>query len=151
MAIAIRNSPLLVASSTLLLILSGFACGPAPEGNAARAPRTITVAQSGDADVVGADNVALQKAADLLQAGDTLAIGEGAYTMENGLYFRSNVTVRGVAGKAILLKNAGVRARSTTTAPSFSTASATSRCGIASPATTTATAFRSRLPKASRS
>jgi parallel beta helix pectate lyase-like protein len=108
MEIRTRKSLLLAASFTLLLLLSAVACGPAPEGTAERAPRTITVAQSGAADVVGTDNVALQKAADLLQPGDTLAIGEGTYTMDNGVYLPSDVTVRGVAGKTILLKNAGV-------------------------------------------
>jgi parallel beta-helix repeat protein len=64
----------------------------------------------GPADVVGSDNAALQKAADLLKPGDTLLIGEGTYTMENSLFVPSHVTVRGVAGKTILKKNAGVRA-----------------------------------------
>ena len=42
-------------------------------------PRVVTVAQSGTADVVGSDDVALQKAADLLRPGDTLTIGPGEY------------------------------------------------------------------------
>jgi len=73
------------------------------------APRVVKVSQTAPADVVGADNVALQKAADLLKPGDTLLIGEGTFTMENSLFIPSGVTVRGIAGKTILKKNAGVR------------------------------------------
>ena len=70
--------------------------------------RTITVAQSGNADVVGSDSTALQKAADMLRDGDTLVIGPGTYQMDASLLIPSNVTVRGTAGKTILLKTAGV-------------------------------------------
>jgi parallel beta-helix repeat protein len=70
--------------------------------------RTITVSQSGSADVVGNDSAALQKAADMLRAGDTLTIGPGTYQMENSLLVPSGVTVRGVAGKTILRKSRGV-------------------------------------------
>jgi hypothetical protein len=61
--------------------------------------RTITVAQSGKADVVGSDSIALQKAADLLKPGDTLVVGAGTYAMENSLFIPSDVTVRGEPGK----------------------------------------------------
>jgi parallel beta-helix repeat protein len=71
-------------------------------------PRTIRVAQSGEADVIGSDNVALQKAADMLKPGDALEIGPGTYRMDNSLFIPSNVTVRGVAGQTILLKSSGV-------------------------------------------
>jgi parallel beta-helix repeat protein len=71
-------------------------------------PRTIRVAQSGEADVIGSDNVALQKAADMLKPGDALEIGPGTYRMDNSLFVPSNVTVRGVAGQTILLKSSGV-------------------------------------------
>jgi hypothetical protein len=70
--------------------------------------RTVTVAQSGAADVVGSDNVALQKAANLLKPGDTLQIGPGTYDMQNSLFIPSGVTVRGTAGKTILMKGKGV-------------------------------------------
>jgi parallel beta-helix repeat protein len=70
--------------------------------------RTITVAQSGPADVVGADSAALQKAADMLHPSDTLSIGPGTYQMDNSLMIPSGVTVRGAAGKTILLKSRGV-------------------------------------------
>ncbi len=71
-------------------------------------PRTITVAQSGTADIIGSDSAALQKAADMVRPGDTLVIGPGTYTMENSLFVPSGVTVRGTPGKTILKKGAGV-------------------------------------------
>lgn len=77
--------------------------GPQAEG-----PRTITVAQSGPADVVGNDSAALQRAAALLKPGDTLVIGPGTYAMDNSLFVPSGVTVRGTAGKTILRKSRGV-------------------------------------------
>jgi hypothetical protein len=70
--------------------------------------RTIIVSQSGNADVIGSDSTALQKAADMLRSGDTLVIGPGTYRMDAGLLIPSNVTVRGAAGKTILLKTRGV-------------------------------------------
>jgi hypothetical protein len=70
--------------------------------------RTITVAQSGNADVIGADSTALQKAADMLRSGDTLVIGPGTYQMDASLLIPSNVTVRGTAGQTILLKSRGI-------------------------------------------
>jgi hypothetical protein len=71
-------------------------------------PRVVTVAQSGTADVVGTDDVALQKAADLLHPGDTLSIGPGTFEMNNSLFVPSGVTVRGAAGQTILRKSRGV-------------------------------------------
>lgn len=73
--------------------------------------RTITVAQSGNADVVGSDSTALQKAADMLRSGDTLVIGPGTYQMDASLLIPSNVTVRGSAGQTILMKTRGVESK----------------------------------------
>jgi parallel beta-helix repeat protein len=74
--------------------------------------RIITVAQSGPADVIGKNNTALQKAANMLQPGDTLLIGPGSWEMKDQLVIPcSQVTVRGTAGKTVLLKNAGVSSR----------------------------------------
>jgi hypothetical protein len=70
--------------------------------------RTVTVAQSGSADVVGTDSAALQKAADMLRPGDTLVIGAGTYQMDASLLIPSGVIVRGTAGKTILMKGRGV-------------------------------------------
>jgi len=91
------------AACAALLFAAACSTRPAP------GPRTVKVAQSAPADVIGSDNAALQKAADMLRPGDTLLIGEGTYMMENSLFVPSGVTVRGVAGKTILKKNAGVR------------------------------------------
>jgi parallel beta-helix repeat protein len=77
-------------------------------GVVAPGPRTITVAQSGPADVVGADSLALQKAAQMLKPGDTLVIGPGTYEMQNSLFVPSGVTVRGTKGSTILKKSRGV-------------------------------------------
>ncbi len=70
--------------------------------------KTVRVAQSGVADVIGDDDAALQKAADRLHAGDFLEIGPGTYTMNNSLFVPSGVTVRGTPGQTILMKSDGV-------------------------------------------
>jgi len=80
----------------------------ASAGVLAASGRTITVAQSGPADVVGSDSAALQKAAGMLKPGDTLRIGPGTFDMQNSLFVPSGVTVRGTPGKTILLKGPGV-------------------------------------------
>ena len=73
------------------------------------APKTVTVAQQGNSDVTGSDNTALQKAADMLSPGDTLAIGPGEYIMDNALIIPvSGVTVRGVPGQTVLKKKPAV-------------------------------------------
>jgi hypothetical protein len=89
----------LLAVCSLTLVLVSCAAGPG---------RTVTIAQSGTADVVGNDSAALQKAAGLLRPGDTLSIGPGTYEMNNSLFVPSGVTVRGVAGQTILRKSRGV-------------------------------------------
>lgn len=75
--------------------------------------RTVTVAQSGNADVTGSDSAALQRAANLLKPGDTLMIGPGTYTMNNSLFIPSGVTVKGTPGQTVLKKNAGVESELT--------------------------------------
>src|SRR3954464_4072709 len=66
---------------------------------------TITVGRSG-ADLIGADNRALQAAVDYIAGlgGGTVEIGEGEYLMRDSLHLRSDVTVRGRKGKTILRK-----------------------------------------------
>ena len=65
----------------------------------------ITVGVSG-ADIVGADNRALQAAVDYVAnlGGGTVEIGPGEFTMQDSLHLRSFVTVRGTKGKTILRK-----------------------------------------------
>ncbi len=97
------------------LLLSAAVLAPSAGCQKAAGPhitsRVIRVAQSGDADVIGSDNTALQKAADLLKPGDTLEIGPGTYEMNNSLFIPSRVTVRGVPGRTILRKSPGVESR----------------------------------------
>src|SRR5207249_8412263 len=59
-----------------------------------------------DADIVGADNQALQAAVDYIAGlgGGVVEIGEGEYRMQDSLHLRSFVTVRGTRGKTILRK-----------------------------------------------
>jgi polygalacturonase len=61
------------------------------------------------ADLVGADNRALQAAVDYIAAlgGGSVQIGEGEYIMHDSLHLRSHVTVRGTPGKTILRKAKG--------------------------------------------
>ncbi len=65
----------------------------------------IAVGQ-GSGDVAGKDNIALQAAVDYIAAlgGGTVEIGPGTWLMKDSLHLRSNVTVRGVRGQAVLRK-----------------------------------------------
>jgi parallel beta-helix repeat protein len=65
----------------------------------------ITVGRH-DADIIGADNRALQAAVDYIAAlgGGTVEIGEGEFLMNDSLHLRSFVTIRGAKGKTILRK-----------------------------------------------
>ncbi|MBW7862838.1 MAG: right-handed parallel beta-helix repeat-containing protein [Candidatus Hydrogenedentes bacterium] len=70
----------------------------------ARPALRITVGQR-DADIVGADNRALQAAVDYVGqfGGGVVEVGPGEYLMHDSLHMRSGVTLRG-AGKATVLK-----------------------------------------------
>jgi hypothetical protein len=59
-----------------------------------------------NADIVGADNRALQGAVDYIArlGGGVVEIGEGEFLMHDSLHLRSFVTVRGIKGKTILRK-----------------------------------------------
>jgi parallel beta-helix repeat protein len=59
-----------------------------------------------DADIVGADNRALQAAVDYIAGlgGGTVEIGAGEFIMRDSLHLRSFVTVRGTPGKTTLRK-----------------------------------------------
>lgn len=92
----------------LLFVLTTLALACGGCGRQATGPRTITVAQSGAADVVGSNSAALRKAAGMLRAGDTLVIGPGTYAMDNSLVAPSGVIVRGTPGQTILKKSRGV-------------------------------------------
>ena len=96
-----------------MALVAGTGCRrqAAPDSSTGAPHRSVTVSQSGPADVVGNDDVALQKAADMLRPGDTLEIGPGTWEMNNSLFVPSNVTVRGTRGGTILKKSAGVQSR----------------------------------------
>ncbi len=94
--------PALAGTAVLALVAATVSCANS------RGSRTITVAQSGAADVVGSDSAALRKAAAMLRPGDTLSIGPGTYLMEDSLIIPSGVTVKGVSGRTILKKGRGV-------------------------------------------
>jgi hypothetical protein len=65
----------------------------------------ITVGRT-QADLIGADNRALQAAVDYVAGlgGGVVLIGEGEFLMHDSLHLRSGVTVRGTKGKTILRK-----------------------------------------------
>jgi parallel beta-helix repeat protein len=90
--------------AAMMVLAAGCRKTPVPDAS----PRVIKVAQSGTADVIGADNTALQKAADMLRPGDTLELGPGTWQMNNSLFVPSKVTVRGIPGQTILMKSPGV-------------------------------------------
>ncbi|HKX00700.1 MAG TPA: right-handed parallel beta-helix repeat-containing protein [Bryobacteraceae bacterium] len=100
--------PVYAAAALAACVAANLSCTFRASAGSNLIARTITVAQSAPADVVGSDSAALQKAADMLRPGDTLVIGPGAYQMNNSLLVGSGVTVRGTPGKTILLKSAGV-------------------------------------------
>jgi parallel beta-helix repeat protein len=100
-----RRLPVLLL---ILFVVANVSCTSRSAASSTNPNRIITVAQSGNADVIGSASASLQKAADMLRPGDTLVIGPGTYQMDASLLIPSNVTVRGTAGKTILLKSAGV-------------------------------------------
>ena len=69
---------------------------------------TITVGRD-NADIVGADNRALQASVDYVAGlgGGTVLIGPGEFQMRDSLHLRSRVTVRGTPGKTVLRKAKG--------------------------------------------
>src|SRR5262245_30281218 len=69
---------------------------------------TVSVGRAG-ADIIGADNRALQAAVDYVAGlgGGVVEIGEGEYLMRDSLHLRSGVTARGRKGKTILRKADG--------------------------------------------
>ena len=66
---------------------------------------TITVGRQ-DADLIGADQRALQAAVDYIAGlgGGTVEIGEGEFLMQDSLHLRSFVAVHGSKGKTVLRK-----------------------------------------------
>ncbi|MBZ5593434.1 MAG: right-handed parallel beta-helix repeat-containing protein [Acidobacteriia bacterium] len=100
--------PACICAALALLLMSNLSCTFHSAEGSSLPSRTVTVAQSGKADVVGTDSTALQKAADMLRPGDTLQIGPGTWQMDASLLMPSGVTVRGTPRETILLKSRGV-------------------------------------------
>ena len=98
----------MATAAAAMLWLAG--CGTQRIGVQAQA-RTVKVAQTGPADVVGNDDKALQAAMKRLHKGDTLEIGPGTYEMNNSVFLPSGVFVHGTAGQTILRKSAGVESK----------------------------------------
>jgi hypothetical protein len=95
------------ATCLVTLTLLGITLALSSSGTAPAAPKRATTITVGprDADVVGEDSYALQKAADrLAQTGGTLIVKSGNYTMYNSLNVPSNVTVRGDDPPPVLVK-----------------------------------------------
>ena len=91
---------------TLILL-----AGPVARGGGAG--MTVTVGPS-NADVIGTDNVAIQKAIDRVAAagGGTVVIAAGTYTLANSVRLASHVDLRGEGPERTLLKKIpGVRSR----------------------------------------
>lgn len=107
-------------SGPCLLLAAAVAsfAGPGPEPGERQLPTkmhsamdvspTVRVGRS-DADIVGADNRALQAAVDYVAGlgGGLVEVGPGEYLMGDSLHLRPFVTVRGVPGKTILRKADG--------------------------------------------
>src|SRR5258708_20672663 len=103
--------PVYVIFLGVVLSVASLSCPLVSVSGSSLPSRTITVAQSGNADVTGTDSAALQKAADMAHPGESLVSGVGTYRRDNSLLIPPGVTVRGAAGKTILLKSRGVESK----------------------------------------
>jgi parallel beta-helix repeat protein len=95
-----------------ILALLAALLGP-PAAFSQEARLTVTVGPA-DADVIGADNVAIQKAIDRVAAagGGTVAIKAGTYLLANSVRLASHLTLRGEGpDKTLLKKVPGVRSK----------------------------------------
>ena len=102
-----RHALLAPAVGVLAVLLSGAAARAAGGGT------TVTVGPT-DADVIGADNLAIQKAIDRVAAagGGTVMIKAGTYTLANSVRLASHLTLRGEGpSKTVLKKAPGVRSK----------------------------------------
>lgn len=95
-----------------LLVTSGlFVAGGARVLASGEASKVVTVGAA-DADVVGNDNVAIQKAVDRVASagGGKVFIKSGTYTLTNSVRLASHVTIEGESRDSVILKKAvGVR------------------------------------------
>jgi hypothetical protein len=105
---------LLPASLVILLFLlfAGRLSAQQPHASP-EAAMTVTVGPA-NADVLGTDNVAIQKAIDRVAAagGGTVLIKAGTYTLYNSVRLASHLTLRGEGERQTILKKApGVKSR----------------------------------------
>src|SRR6267143_1853984 len=102
-------------ASTSLLAAVACAGETSPASLPGQLPRAMHMPMSGrphitvglkEGDISGADNRALQASVDYVSSlgGGTVEIGPGEYVMRDSLHLRSEVTLRGVAGKTVLRK-----------------------------------------------
>jgi len=116
--------PALLVSAGLLLNATVFSASPeapedfSPKPDERQVPRALHSAMKDlprvtvglkNADIMGADNRALQAAVDYVAGlgGGTVVIGEGEFAMYDSLHLRPFVTVRGQKEKTILRKADG--------------------------------------------
>src|SRR5215469_1627524 len=96
---------------TLLVTLALFVAGSVQVLASGETSKVITVGPA-DADVVGNDNVAIQKAVERVAAagGGKVFIKAGSYTLTNSVQLASHVTIEGESRDSVVLKKtAGVR------------------------------------------
>jgi parallel beta-helix repeat protein len=108
-SIGIARLPVLVVAGVFLL---GIVLYPGCSANKGGG-MTVTIGAAG-ADVIGTDNLAIQKAVDRVVAagGGTVLIKAGTYTLSNSVRLASHVTLRGEGpDKTILKKAAGVQSK----------------------------------------
>lgn len=100
--------PLVFTAAFLLGVVLYPGCGSNQGGG-----MTVTVGPA-NADVIGTDNLAIQKAVDRVAAagGGTVLLKAGTYTLANSVRLSSHVTLRGEGpDKTILKKAAGVESK----------------------------------------
>jgi hypothetical protein len=94
----------------VLLEINVVASGASASGD----PHTTVTVGSGNADVVGNDNIAIQKAVDRVAAsgGGRVLIKRGTYILSNSVRLASRVTLEGEREDEVVLKKAaGVKSR----------------------------------------
>lgn len=92
----------LLRSAVILFLVVSAARGRAQE--AAPARPTLVLRQSGEADVVGDDDVALAAAFERLRAGGgTLVLGAGRYVVRRALFLPKDFVLRGEEGAVLAL------------------------------------------------
>jgi len=99
-SISVSAAALVLACNLILLLGPGLARG---QGG----PMTVTVGPA-DADIIGADNSAIQKAVDRVAAagGGTVMIKAGTYVLANSVRLASHVRLQGAGPEKTVLKKA---------------------------------------------